>query len=355
MPLISCSNAANRLQIVLLCISISVLSSSQYAAAADDWGETNIARWKNDAQAAVSLTFDDNGLTRRDAIKVLDRFGLKATFFVITDDLNEVTKPMFRMISDGGHEVASHTSHHYFLAKIPAATLEKELVDSKRYLEKFTSQPCVCLAYPYGSVNAAVRAATMKHYLSARGTGSGDNPPEAINLACLRRNHTPAKRVADEDFIALLDEYVRREVSIGGWAIEMFHNVMPYNDELHVSSTTLAAHCEHLTSDSLGQLWIAPQGVVTRYYLEAQATSITVLSYGRHVRSIQLKSSLDPVLFNCPLTLITRIPAEWARANIAIEQAGQALPRAIHLYDEYALALYDALPAAGPVRIIIKP
>lgn len=48
-------------------------------------GDTDIAKWKDGKQAAVSLTFDDSTINQfRVAMPILDRLGLPGTFYIIT-------------------------------------------------------------------------------------------------------------------------------------------------------------------------------------------------------------------------------------------------------------------------------
>ena len=67
-------------------VSYGLLSASPPSAA----GIPTIARWHNDATAAVSFTFDDGLQCHRDkALPLLDAFGIKATFYVIAGKMRE--------------------------------------------------------------------------------------------------------------------------------------------------------------------------------------------------------------------------------------------------------------------------
>jgi len=52
-------------------------------------GQTEITKWPQDKQAAVSLTFDDNSINQfRVAVPIMDKLGLPATFHVITGEIS---------------------------------------------------------------------------------------------------------------------------------------------------------------------------------------------------------------------------------------------------------------------------
>ena len=60
-----------------------------------------------------------------------------------------------------GMSFHSHSHHHVYLSRIPAAALERELRDSKRLLEDRLGAPVGFLAAPYGDINARVMAAAL--------------------------------------------------------------------------------------------------------------------------------------------------------------------------------------------------
>ena len=52
-------------------------------------GQTEITKWPQDKHAAVSLTFDDNSINQfRVAVPIMDKFGLPATFHIITGEIS---------------------------------------------------------------------------------------------------------------------------------------------------------------------------------------------------------------------------------------------------------------------------
>lgn len=67
-------------------ICLGVRSSPGQAA---DIGQTEIAKWRFERRAAVSLTFDDNSINQfRVAVPIMNGLGLPATFHIITGDIS---------------------------------------------------------------------------------------------------------------------------------------------------------------------------------------------------------------------------------------------------------------------------
>ncbi len=116
------------------------------------------------------VTFDDG---YRDnyvsALPVLERFGIKATFFIATGFLSR-SFPTFagecpmmapgqvRELATLGHEVGAHTINHPKLTKVPMEIARAEVEGSKRFLENLLGSEVVSFAYPKGDHNEGVKA-----------------------------------------------------------------------------------------------------------------------------------------------------------------------------------------------------
>ena len=134
----------------------------------------------------VAVTFDDAYRSVLELARpVLDRFGLPATVFAPTDyigateplrwpgidhwddgpherELTPMSWPELRSLADAGWEIGSHSGSHPRLTQLDDATLEDELARSKAACEQHLGGDCSSLAYPYGDVNARVRAGTAR-------------------------------------------------------------------------------------------------------------------------------------------------------------------------------------------------
>jgi peptidoglycan/xylan/chitin deacetylase (PgdA/CDA1 family) len=65
-----------------------------------------------------------------------------------------------RELADAGWEIGSHTRVHSRLTALGEEELHEELSTSRQECEKRLGRPCRTLAYPYGSVDGRVIAAT---------------------------------------------------------------------------------------------------------------------------------------------------------------------------------------------------
>lgn len=72
------------------------------------------ATWRmNPAERAVYITFDDGPIPEVTpwVLDVLDRYGVKATFFVVGDNVRKHPE-VYREVVARGHSVGNHTFHH---------------------------------------------------------------------------------------------------------------------------------------------------------------------------------------------------------------------------------------------------
>jgi peptidoglycan/xylan/chitin deacetylase (PgdA/CDA1 family) len=131
----------------------------------------------------LAVTFDDGFRSvYRHARDPLDRLGVPATVFVVTDfvgterpmvwpgieswaagaDASELVPMSWEELTelgDAGWEVGSHTCTHPHLTRCDDATLERELRGSRERCEERLGRACRSLAYPYGDFDDRVAAA----------------------------------------------------------------------------------------------------------------------------------------------------------------------------------------------------
>lgn len=115
------------------------------------------------------VTFDDGCLDNYEvALPVLERFGIKATFFIVTGFVGRCLQTFsgrvplmgrehIRELKSLGHEVGAHTVNHIKLSRIPIEKAREEMESSKRFLEDLLGSEVVSFAYPKGDYNTAVK------------------------------------------------------------------------------------------------------------------------------------------------------------------------------------------------------
>jgi peptidoglycan/xylan/chitin deacetylase (PgdA/CDA1 family) len=111
----------------------------------------------------VIITFDDGYASNRSvAVPVLERYGFRATFFIVTDYIGatncwDVGERQERLLSRdeilemhaSGFEIQSHTRTHPRLPLLSPALAREELSGSRRALEDIVQAPVTAIAYPW--------------------------------------------------------------------------------------------------------------------------------------------------------------------------------------------------------------
>ncbi|XZF15708.1 polysaccharide deacetylase family protein [Chitinophagaceae bacterium MMS25-I14] len=139
---------------------------------------------------AVLLTFDDGTESQiTNALPVVDRYGYKATFFIMTVTLGKpgyMSRAQVRMLADKGHTIGCHTWDHHIVTGYTAQDWTTQLVKPTLMLEQITGKPVRYFAYPYGIWNAtAIEHLKALHYTAAFQLAGHEYPAEP--MFCIRR------------------------------------------------------------------------------------------------------------------------------------------------------------------------
>jgi peptidoglycan/xylan/chitin deacetylase (PgdA/CDA1 family) len=144
----------------------------------------------------IALTFDDG---YRDfytnAWPILNKYGLKATNYVVTDFIGweqYMSWPMLQELDVTGQiEFGAHTRSHPDLRAISAERRWDEIIGSKAILEQGLGHPIGAFCYPAGFYNAAVIADVKRaNYLTATTVepGTKQNIQSAFEMPRIRVN-----------------------------------------------------------------------------------------------------------------------------------------------------------------------
>lgn len=106
----------------------------------------------------VAITFDDgpSSITTPKILEILKENGVKATFFVVGNNI-ERNKPLMGKIIEAGHEIGNHSYTHPQLARVSVGQIKSELDRTNKAIFDATGIQPVWFRPPYGSVNNKVR------------------------------------------------------------------------------------------------------------------------------------------------------------------------------------------------------
>lgn len=119
-------------------------------------------------------SWDDGRESDARLAKLLDKYGLKGTFYITTcktaelhplsggrkseyglaDRGERISDSEIRKISKN-HEIGCHTHTHPLLTELTGKEMENEIMKSKKTLEKITGRRVVSFSYPYGKYSGS--------------------------------------------------------------------------------------------------------------------------------------------------------------------------------------------------------
>lgn len=270
--------SASRAQIAMLKERLARIGSEvvRHACLRDEFS------WPRGRRAAVSLTFDD---ARRSQLSVgiplLNRYGFKATFYVLSARVRRRLSRWQDAVASG-HEIGNHSMHHPCTGNFPWARrhaledytlsdMAAELDGANAQIEAMLGIRAVSFAYPGGQKYVG-RGEDVKSYvplvarrfLSGRGwRDEGANDPRVCDFAQLL-----AMELDGLGFEQLMAQ-VRRAVKMGSWLVLCGHKIGSGGPQT-TRVETLAAFCEYARK-AQNELWVTTMAEVARYVAARRA------------------------------------------------------------------------------------
>ncbi len=176
---------------------------------------------------AISLTFDDGWLSQyTNALPVLDKAGLKGTFYIATRQLADtgfsgfVSKIQIADLYARGHEIGAHTRTHPFLPTLSESMQREEIAGSRQDLIDMNVGTILTFAYPFGEYDARTTVLVKEAgFASARSTIPGTVLPtsDRYQLAHFSmENNTTLENIKQAIDVAILNKQ---------WLIFTFHQI----------------------------------------------------------------------------------------------------------------------------------
>lgn len=168
----------------------------------------------------VYLTFDDGpSIYTEDILEILDRYGVKATFFVVGKE-SDLEKEALTMIVDGGHTLGMHSySHKYAELYQSVEAFAEDFVKLQSYLYEVTGVESKFYRFPGGSSNTVsdIDVQEFADYLESQGVqfydwniSSGDASSILLSADTLVRNSMEGIRENGTSIILFHDSADKR-------------------------------------------------------------------------------------------------------------------------------------------------
>lgn len=105
------------------------------------------------------LTFDDGpSAITEDVLDILKKEDVKATFFMIGNQINEQTKPTVDRLCSEGHQIGVHTfCHEADSIYCSAETYYSDLMKAEQVILEYTGTAPLVYRFPWGSANGYIK------------------------------------------------------------------------------------------------------------------------------------------------------------------------------------------------------
>ena len=236
-------------------------------------------QWPEGKKMGLSLTFDDGRLSQIDkGIPLLDKYGVKATFYVSPGSVKQRSDE-WKKAAGNGHEIGNHSLLHPCTGNFPFArdkaledyTLDEmnvELDSANKILKETLGIRAVSFAYPCGQKFVG-RGINTKSYIplislmfeSGRGwLDEGPNEPAFCDMAQLTGMELDGKSF---DQVKKLIDSAK---SSGQWLVFAGHEMNEEGNQTSLLST-IEAICKY-ASDPANGVWLDTVHNISSYIKE---------------------------------------------------------------------------------------
>ena len=267
-----------------------------------------IAPWHGWKQGAITYSFDDGcGGQLQSAIPSLNKYGLKATFNLVTNWVNNWGS--WKQAAQSGHEIASHTVSH---ANLNGAG-ENELSQSKQIIEQQIGQECVTIVYP--NCVTGNKGSMARYYISGR-TCSGqlvsNNIGDMFEISSIIIGNTGQYNSAQA-----LNNLADSAAQQNKWAVYLIHGVDNDGGYSPISSQALDQHFSYVKQQD--KVWVATFKDVSKYILEANNLVISETGSGdSYMVDVSCSHQTSVTKLDTPVTIARKVSC----ANPQVKQNG---------------------------------
>ncbi len=204
-------------------------------------------------QGRVSITFDDGYKSAYLASMILDKAGIKATYFIVThfvDQPGYMTRGEVKKLAAEGHEIGSHTRNHPHLRRLTLVQQKSEIDGSLKDFSAWGLHP-TSFAYPYGEYNNATFIALGRAGFKAARTVDKD---ENNKIPYLLSGYVISSKTTLED----IEIAVRDAQKKGKWLILVFHRVdESFDNPINTTHEVVQGLVDYLVQNKIEVVTIA--------------------------------------------------------------------------------------------------
>lgn len=203
----------------------------------------------NPSKGIISITFDDGHVSQfTEAKTVLDKYGYKATNFVIPDYIglpNYNSQNQIDIESQQGWDISGH--HQTSLSTLTEEEIHNRLISVRQYLDVYGYKGSDLFAYPNGSENPTINKIVDRYFSIGR---TIVDYPQAINYMDNKRINS--RIVHNYDTVATVKSWVDQALAGNEWLILCFHKIIaPADDDIEYTPSDFTEVIDYIATKNV--------------------------------------------------------------------------------------------------------
>jgi hypothetical protein len=259
----------------------------------------------------------------------------------------------FRRFAAQGHEIASHTVTHPYMTVLDEANMAYEIDKSLDDIrENVGPRHTFSIECPYGIHDERVRPHAESRVPLTRNWVS-DDFMDGIMRGNSRHPKTSTKEYVQwqrgphaNTPLETMTGWVDTSLDHNAWLVLVFHGIEGIGYEA-LPTEIVRAYFDYI-KDRETRLWVATFQDAGKYARQRMHSKVTTRQAADAIE-VGVTHSLDPRLYDVPLTARTPIPSEWRVVRFTQGNETRWLP--IHRSGGETFVLYRVIPNAGVARL----
>ena len=260
----------------------------------------------------------------------------------------------FRQIAKGNYEFASHTISHPYLSVLDDVNMKYELEKSQQEIrEQLGEKHTFSVECPYGTENPRAVNAALKVYNLSRNLMPDaevqdlnrwdEQDPGSSKKQYVRWQRGPLSKTSLELMKHWVDTIIKSD---NVWLVLVIHGVDGIGWE-PISQDSLETYFKFIQSHNK-DIWVATFQDAGKYIREKLSTEAR-FTYSPTTITVTLTHSLDPKLYNLPLSLKTYVPSRWKRVRIVQDKTSTTSDQQHDTIGNFVI--YQAIPNNGDTTL----
>lgn len=259
----------------------------------------------------------------------------------------------FRRAGKHGHEIANHLVSHAHTPGLDEANILYEAMKADEDIRaQMGEEHAFSIESAYGIHDARVEKILAPRFPLTRnwitdafidGIFRGDNrDPAAMKKEYVQWQRGPISRTSIEEMTGWID----KSLATGTWLVLVIHGVEGVGWE-PIPAARLREYFDYMKARE-HELWVATFRDAAKYARERMASTVTAKRAAETIE-VAVTHSLNPKLYNLPLTARTTVPAEWTTVEIRQGNATRTVP--VTRDGGRAYVVYRVTPNGGVARL----